>query len=108
MTFNPMNYIKMILTGMSMAMLLSACSSVTVRPDGGVKETTEPSYLDSKPFYLLGLIGEHNVDVNEICEGAEVSQMQTIMTGTDWIIGVATLGMYAPRTVKIWCVEDAI
>jgi len=84
---------------------LTACSSVTLRPEGGEKDTTDPSYLDSKPFYLAGLIGEHKVDVNEVCEGAEVSQMQTVITGTDWLLSVVTLLIYAPRTAKVWCEE---
>jgi hypothetical protein len=87
---------------------LAACSSVTVRPEGGVKDHSEPSYLDSKSFFLLGLIGEHDVDVNEVCEGAAVTQMQTVVTGTDWIFGVFTFGIYTPRTVKVWCEEEPL
>ena len=82
---------------------LCACSSVTIRPQGGKKDQSEPSYLDSKPFYFWGLKGEHKVDVNEVCDGAEVSQMQTIVTGSDYILGLFTLFIYAPRTVKVWC-----
>ena len=89
-------------------LIMSACSSVTVRPDGGAKDSSEPSYIDSKAFYLLGLIGEHDVDVNEVCEGAAITQMQTVATGTDWIISVLTLGIYTPRTAKVWCAEEIL
>ena len=82
---------------------LCACSSVTIRPQGGKKDPSEPSYLDSKPFYFWGLKGEHKVDVNEVCDGAEVSQMQTIVTASDYLLGFFTLFIYAPRTVKVWC-----
>ncbi|MFK8050950.1 MAG: Bor family protein [Halioglobus sp.] len=84
---------------------VSACSSVTIRPEGGEKDTSAPSYMDSKPFYFWGIKGEHEVDVNELCEGAEVSQMQTVMTSSDWMFGYLTLFIYSPRTVKIWCEE---
>ena len=84
---------------------ISACSSVTIRPNGGDKDSTDPSYLDSKAFYLWGFVGDHEIDVNEVCEGADVSQMQTVMTSSDYLIGFITLFIYSPRTVKVWCKE---
>ncbi len=82
---------------------LFACSSVTIRPQGGKKDQSDPHYLDSKPFYFWGLKGQHRVDVNEVCDGAEVSQMQTVATVSDYLIGAVTFFIYAPRTVKVWC-----
>lgn len=82
---------------------ISACSSVTIRPNGGSKELSEPSYMDSKAFFFWGLVGNHNVDVNEVCEGSNVIQMQTVMTASDYLLGLPTLFIYAPRTAKVWC-----
>jgi hypothetical protein len=82
---------------------ICACSSVTIRPNGGDRDAGDPSYLDSKPFYLAGLIGNHKVDVNEVCEGANVSQMQTVMTSSDYLLSFLTFFVYSPRTVKVWC-----
>ena len=96
-----LQFIALLLLGAS----LSACSNVTIRPEGGVKEATPPTYLDSKPFYLLGFIGSHEVDVNEVCEGAKVIQMQTVRTMNDYLLGLATWFIYAPRTAKVWCEE---
>lgn len=84
---------------------LGACSNVTIRPEGGVKETTHPTYIDSKPFFLFGFLGSHEVDVNEVCEGAEVLQMQTVRTVNDYLLGFATWFIYSPRTAKVWCGE---
>ncbi len=84
---------------------LAACSSVTLRPTGGEKDNADPSYIDSKPFYLFGIFGEHEVDVNEACEGAEVTQMQTVITSSDYILSMLTLFIYTPRTAKVWCEE---
>jgi Bor protein len=85
--------------------VVSACSNVTIRSQGGEKDHSEPSYMDSKAFYLGGLVGEHRVDVNEVCEGAQVSQMQTVATVSDYFFGMVTLFIYSPRTVKVWCDE---
>ncbi len=84
---------------------LSACSSVTMRPNGGEKDHSKPNYIDSKPFYFVGILGEHEVDVNEVCDGAEVTQMQTVMTSSDYILSMFTLLIYTPRTAKVWCGE---
>jgi len=85
--------------------IISSCSSVTVRPDGGDKNRDQPSYLDSKPFYFWGLVGEHEIDVNALCEGAAVEQMQSVTTVSDFLMGVVTFYIYAPRTAKVWCGE---
>ncbi|GAA6152054.1 Bor family protein [Pseudoteredinibacter isoporae] len=82
---------------------LCACTSVTIRPNGGEKLHSEPDYIDSKPFYLAGLIGEHTVDVNEVCEGAEIEQMQTLISSNDYVLSLLTLFIYSPRTAKVWC-----
>lgn len=87
-------------------LVVTACSSVTIRPEGGGKDRSEPSYRASMPFYAWGLRGEHRVDVNEACEGARVTQMQTIMAPSDYFVSMVTLFFYSPRTVKIWCEGD--
>lgn len=90
------------------SVMLTACSSVTIRPDGGIKDTSEANYIDSKPFYVLGIFGKHKVDVNEACEGTDVLQMQTVTTSSDWILGVITFGIYSPRTAKVWCSKTSL
>lgn len=89
-----------------LAAIVSACSTVTVRPYGGPKDRSQADYIDSKPFYLGGPIGKHKVDVNEACEGKEVTQMQTLTTSSDWFLSIITLGIYTPRTAKVWCEEE--
>lgn len=83
--------------------VITACSTVTIRPKGGTKDNSRADYIDSKPFYFGGPIGMHKVNVNEACEGNEVTQMQTVTTSSDWIFSLITLGIYTPRTAKVWC-----
>lgn len=90
----------------ALVVTISACSTVTVRPQGGTKDSSKADYIDSKPFYFGGPIGMHKVDVNEACEGNEVTQMQTVSTSSDWFFSVITLGIYTPRTAKVWCEEE--
>lgn len=84
-------------------MTLGACSRVTIKPQGGDKLTSNPTYQARKDFYLAGLIGKHKVDVNEACEGSNVLQMQTVVTSNDYLMGMITFFIYSPRTAKVWC-----
>lgn len=85
---------------------ISGCASVTIRPQGGYKDSSQADYIENVPFYFAGLVGNHKVDVNEACEGNEVTQMQTITTLSNWLLGLITLTIYSPRTAKVWCEES--
>ncbi len=86
-----------------LAVGLSACSTITISPEGGGKLTVKPTYEESKPFYFWGLSGEHRVDVLKVCDDKEPLQMQSQLTFVDGILGLITLGIYAPHTAKVWC-----
>lgn len=87
------------------AVMLTGCASVTVRPEGGAKLSSEPTYNASKNYFFWGLKGEHTIDVQEICAGKGVDQLQSQKTFKDGFLGAITLGIYAPKTAKVWCKE---
>lgn len=91
------------LSALALIGLLTACSTVTIHPQQSAKLASKPTYKDSKSFFLWGLVGEHRVDTAAICGGAEPKQMQSQQTFTDGLLGVVTLGIYVPHTVKVWC-----
>lgn len=83
---------------------LVKCSSVTIPT--GEKDyalTSKPTYQERKAFYLVGLIGTATVDVNEVCKGKKVLQMQSIATFEDGLLGLVTLEIYSPKSVRVWC-----
>lgn len=90
-----------------LVLMLGACSSVTIRPYGGEKDTTPPDYQASKSFYWFGLSGEHEVNTSLICGERRVMQMQAVTSLSNWLQGLVTLGIYAPRTAKVWCDRPA-
>lgn len=99
---------KKILTTLLTAFLVTSiigCSSVTMRPFGGKKETRQPEYSERKDYYLLGSIGEHEINTTEICGERQVKQMQAVTTLSDWLHSVFTIFIYTPRTAKVWCEE---
>ena len=84
---------------------ISACSSVTVRPYGGEKVTSKPDFQRSNDYYWWGLKGEYEINTRDICQEKRVMQMQAVNTPSDWIFQILTLGIYLPRTSKVWCEE---
>ena len=86
--------------------LVPACSTVTIRDKGTGKISSDPHYESSKAFFLWGLIGHPKINVSQICNGKMPVQVQTQRTFVDGILGAITLGIYFPRTAKVWCDAD--
>ncbi|WP_405633249.1 Bor family protein [Pseudoalteromonas sp. Ld20] len=87
-------------------LILSGCSAVTIQPQKMAKVSTSPTYQDSRPFFMWGLVGDQRVDVKEVCGEQAVVQMQSQQTFTDGALGLVTLGIYSPHTIKVWCDEQ--
>ncbi len=81
------------------------CSSVNVRTDGDEEARGRPSFQQRYTYWWWGLRGRHAINVREICGGKAVRQMQAVDTFTDILAGAFTLGIYAPRTARVWCGE---
>lgn len=83
--------------------ILTSCSTVTIRPEGGRKDTRPSAVEERQEFWLWGLVGEAHVDVRKACGDKAVDQMQAVYSGTDVLLNIVTLGIYAPRSTRIWC-----
>lgn len=79
------------------------CSSVTLRTDTQAKNHKAATFQKSYAYWWWGFKGEHDINVREICQGKAVKQMQAINTFTDSLSIIFTLGIYAPRTARVWC-----
>ena len=81
-----------------------SCQTVTISPSGNKHRLSNmPTYEQSQHFFLLGLIGNKFVNVSSICGDREVLQMQTQSTFLNAFLYGITLGIYTPRTAKVWC-----
>ena len=83
--------------------ILVSCSTVTIRPEGGRRDMRPSAYEERKDFWFWGLVGEGHIDVRKACGEQTVDQMQAVYTGMDVLLNIVTLGIYAPRTAKVWC-----
>ena len=81
----------------------SGCATVTLTQQGERKISSHPTYEKSEAFFLWGLVGDKYIDVKEVCGTRDVKQMQTQFTFVDELLTFITLGIYAPRTARVWC-----
>lgn len=88
-------------------LVLSGCAGVTITHSGDSDFQTRPHYEESKHFFLWGVIGEHHVNVKEVCIDKPVKQMQSKFSAQDVLWSTLTLGLYLPRTAKVWCQVEA-
>lgn len=82
---------------------LTSCASVTITQRGESDFQNRPQYEESKNFFFWGLIGEHHINVKEICMDKPVKQMQSKFSSWDVLWGSLSLGLYLPRTAIVWC-----
>lgn len=85
--------------------LITSCSSVTLRTDDKSKINTPPSFQKKYTYWFAGLKGEHKVNIREVCAGQKVTQIQSVATIKDTFFGIITIGIYAPRSARVWCKE---
>lgn len=99
--------LKQILFSFIMLSMLASCSSVTIIESGRGQSNTEPTYKDTKAFYLGGAIpGSQDVSIKEACGEKKAKQVVMENEFLDGFFTIITFGIYSPRTVKIWCQED--
>ena len=82
-----------------------SCSSVNIRTDGQLEDYGKPTFEQRYKYWWWGLKGFHSINVREICVNNNVLQMQSVYSFSDAMYGLFTLGIYAPRTARVWCKE---
>ena len=97
-----MKPLKILLIALAVSQLY-ACAAITITERGDPDFLYRPHYKESKPFFFWGLVGEHRVNTQQICRGRPVVQMQTKFEPLDILYTTLTLGIYMPRTAKVWC-----
>ncbi len=88
---------------LGLTVIATGCYNVTIRPEGGFKIASKPTFEQRQDFYLWGLVGESHIDTSRVCSKNGPAQMQSEMTVVDALLGLVTLGIYSPETAKIWC-----
>jgi hypothetical protein len=95
---------KSALTAVVAAALLAGCANQRFNVAGEISATPTPKAEDSQTFFLSGIGQMKSVDAAQACGGAsKVEGVAVEQSGLDVLYGMITLGIYTPRTARVYC-----
>ena len=84
------------------ALTLAGCARQTFLADSA--RIGAPDSETKSQFFLSGIGQEDVVDATDECGGAEnVLAVESEMDPVDAVLGFVTLGIYTPRTMRVYC-----
>ncbi|MBN4077500.1 Bor family protein [Sulfobacillus acidophilus] len=81
-------------------LFLSGCYNHTIRYGRG---GTIKKYDKNMNFFVFGLAGQPTIKLNRICKDPTNSTVKTQQTFLNSLLSGLTLGIYTPRTAKVYC-----
>lgn len=90
----------------AVAALATGCATQTAYVNGSTVANTPatPTYNQSQKFWVGGIGQERVVNAAEVCAGAhKVAKVESKQEAKDVLFGAVTLGIYTPRTAKVYC-----
>ncbi|MDP3651862.1 MAG: Bor family protein [Rhodoferax sp.] len=70
----------------------------------GEGSSTAPKLEDRQSFFISGLGQKQTIDAAKICGGAgKVDTVDVEHTFVDGLLGFFSLGIYTPRTARVYC-----
>jgi len=86
------------------AVLLAGCANQRFNVAGAVNDTSAAKTEDSQTFFLSGIGQKQTVDAAQVCGGAgKVDGVAVEQAPLDVLLGLVTLGIYTPRTARVYC-----
>lgn len=61
-----------------------------------------------RSFFLFGLIGEAEVNVEDFCPDGEAAEVAVGSNGATWLVSWLTMGIYTPNKIYVRCAEGLI
>lgn len=81
--------------------LALACGCQTVSYRTGLAPTGQ-RYEARLDYYVLGLVGEHEIDLDLVCPTGQAA-WRSRHSAMDVLFSIVTLGIWTPRTVTVEC-----
>jgi len=96
---------KLNLTLTALVLFLNfGCSSLILKSDVNEgKQHRTPDFEDSHSYYFLGFSGQGQIPLQGVCGDKELQQIESLFTLEDGLIAVFTLGIYTPKSFRVWC-----
>ncbi len=83
--------------------IAAACAPVTATTTGKPELSRNAEWSKRQTYLFWGLAGEHHIDVSAACGARTPVQLQAHDTFVDRLLGLLTIGIYAPRHAAVWC-----
>lgn len=99
--------LQTVLVTLGLALAATGCATHTINyknpsaPMGGTSTTARQS------FFLWGLVGGNDVDLNRMCPSG-VAQIQSQSSFGDQLFTVLTGGIYSPMSVSVQCANASV
>lgn len=94
---------KSVFVALLASMFLLGCANQRFNIAGDISSTA-PKMEDSQTFFLDGIGQNTTVDAAQVCGGAaKVIGVDVEKTGVNVLLGLVTLGIYTPRTARVYC-----
>ncbi len=84
--------------------LLTGCATQSFDINPAVGPLGAPDLEESQVFFVEGVGQSAVLDAANVCGGAEnVARIEVEQTALDSVLDVLTLGLYTPRTARVYC-----
>lgn len=93
---------KMILAAVVMVLVVTGCATQTYY----LNKDNQSELRDQKMqhFFVGGIAQEKEVNAAQVCGGTnKVMKVESHQRFVDGLLSVVTLGIYTPRTAKVYC-----
>jgi hypothetical protein len=95
---------KPVLATLVAVTLLAGCANQRFNVAGELPANPAAKSEDSQTFFLSGIGQMKSVDAAKICGGAsKVDGVAVEQAPLDLLYGIVTLGIYTPRTARVYC-----
>ncbi len=95
---------KPVLAIVMAAALMTGCANQRFNVAGELSATPSAKSEDSQTFFVSGIGQKQTVNASQVCGGAaKVEGVAVEQSATDVLFGMITLGIYTPRTARVYC-----
>lgn len=95
---------KTVVSTLLISIAMVGCANQRFNVAGEVTDASSVKAEDSQSFFISGIGQKQAVDAAKVCgSAAQVSGVAVEQAPMDVLLGVVTLGIYTPRTARVYC-----
>ena len=95
---------KSALTVAIAAAMLVGCANQRFNVAGDVSDASMAKSEDRQAFFVSGIGQKQAVNAAQVCgDASKVQGVAVEQSGMDVLLGMVTLGIYTPRTARVYC-----